>query len=91
MTTLPLCHPAANGQDPTRLEKRRTSTMESKVEAYIDEFCSKCPNRQAEFCESQGWWRNFDGNIVFLEGIFGGYTEAERKARGPRKFSEVEG
>jgi hypothetical protein len=90
ITTAP-CSPAASGLPQEKIDKWRTSGMENKVEGFIDSFCSACPNRLAEFCEAQGSWTNLDGQRVFLDGIFGGYTQAERVERGVRHFDPVEG
>lgn len=86
----PPCSPEANGLPIVKIDKWRTSTMASKIDSFTESFCSACPNRTAEFCEAQGYYTNLDGNLVIAEGIFGGYTEAERKVRGPRKFDFVE-
>lgn len=84
------CSPEMSGLSQDKLDKWRMTTMDRKIDEWTERFCSQCPNRTAEFCESQGWWRNFDGNIVFLDGIFGGYTQAERVERGIRRFDPVE-
>lgn len=85
------CSPEATGLPIETLDKWRCTTMPRKIDKWTGDFCSACPNRVAAFCESQGWWTNLDGNLVFLDGIFGGYTQSEREARGPRKsdLSEV--
>lgn len=94
--TIAPCSPEAAGLDPespegkeyqAKIDKRRTNRSAGTIDRFTEEFCSACPNRLAEFCESQGFYTNLDGNLVLADGIFGGYTEAERKVRGPRKFA----
>lgn len=94
------CSPEAAGLDPltdegkayqAKIDKWRCTGTPAKAERFVDEFCSACPNRLADFCESQGHFVNFDGVTVIADGIFGGYTEAERAARGVRHFDPVEG
>ena len=68
------------------MDKRRTTTMARKQDEFIDSYCSACPNNVAAFCEAQGFYTNLEGEVKIADGIFGGYTEAERKVRGPRKF-----
>lgn len=91
MITAPCSTEGMSQDDIDKRDKWRMTGMESKVEGFIDSFCSRCPNRLAEFCEAQGSWVNLDGQRVFLDGIFGGYTRAEREARGVRHFDPVEG
>jgi Transcription factor WhiB len=81
---IPNCHPShparkAEGMDLPMIEALVYSNLASKVER-VKSWCESCPKR-AE-CRRQGTWINEDGKRVFGEGIFGGLTQAERKAAG---------
>jgi hypothetical protein len=81
---IPNCHPEhparkAEGLTIVQIDGLVSSSLASKVER-VKGWCEACPGRMA--CRRQGTWINEDGKRVFGEGIFGGLTQAERKAAG---------
>lgn len=94
--TITPCSPEAAGFDPlspegkayqAKIDKWRCTGTPAKADRFVDDFCSACPNNLAAFCEAQGFYFDPEGERKIADGIFGGYTEAERKVRGPRKFA----
>lgn len=71
------CHEFYTGRTADETEKLRNSTMPRKVQIILDE-CAYCPI--VEECKRLGTMINLDGDRIFLDGIFGGMTKAERKA-----------
>lgn len=81
---IPNCHPEhpsrkAEGLTLVMIDSLVSSTLASKVER-VKGWCADCPIKAK--CRKQGTWINEDGKRVFGEGIFGGLTQAERKAQG---------
>lgn len=79
MATIVLCTPDALGMKIEKIDKWRMSGMERK-QAEFKALCAECP-AQVE-CAKQGQWTNLDGERVYLDGIFGGLTDNERKVMG---------
>lgn len=75
----PLCHPSVLGMDIEKIDKWRMSGMERKI-AEFKALCVECPI--SADCMRQGQFVNMDNDRVYLDGIFGGLTQSERKGLG---------
>ena len=75
----PNCTPAATGLTIEFIDKWRMSGMERK-QAEFKALCADCPIQRD--CLRQGQYVNMDNERMYLDGIFGGLTAAERKGLG---------
>lgn len=76
---LPPCSPESTGLDIQAIDKWRMSGMERKI-AGFKALCADCPI--SADCLRQGQFVNMDNDRVYLDGIFGGLTQSERKGLG---------
>jgi hypothetical protein len=75
----PNCHPVILDLDINFIDKWRMSGMERK-QAEFKALCADCPVQGD--CMKQGQYVNMDNERMYLDGIFGGMTQNERKALG---------
>ncbi len=75
----PLCHPSVLNMPIEQIDKWRMSGMERKITEF-KALCVECPI--SGDCLRQGQFVNMDNDRIYLDGIFGGLTAAERKDLG---------
>ncbi len=73
------CSPESLSLPIEAIDKWRMSTMERKQQEF-KALCAECPVQVD--CLRQGQWVNMDNDRVYLDGIFGGLTQSERKGLG---------